>query len=320
MRTTIFFGVLLAAIAAVAGLTMPARALEQIAFNVPDCTGNAAADTSTLQTAFAKGGLLLLPACEYVVSSTLRLKNGTQLVGAGVNATRLRSVITDGRPLIDSSSASYLSGVRVEDMSLVGPFGQGQSGTGDAFLLYAGTNIAVFRNLRIAGFRGNAFTFKTQTKNTGDPTTLLNADFNSIVIENVGGYAFDLAKRVHATWENIEIDSPVLGGFRFRQGNAEQSFIHIRNLVANWQESWSSPNHVVVFDVANYQVITFENCEVTVSNAADSDNLSFIRTNSTLNPNLIGCSAAGKPFKYWLVSTKTPGHNKPYSTSINFRF
>jgi hypothetical protein len=317
MRAITFCGLLLAAAVAFA---MPTHAYVGVGYKVPACTGSAATDTATLQTAFAKGGVLILPVCEYVVSSTLRLKNGTHLIGAGVDATTNRSVITDGRPLIDSNASTYLSGVRLSDMSFVGPFGQGQSGLGDAFLLYAATNISVFHNLRIANFRGNAFTIKTQTGSPGDPTTLLNADFNSIVIENVGGYAFDLAKRVHATWENIVIDSPVMGGFRFRKGNANQSFINIRGLVAKWHQPWSSANHVVVLDIADYQTITFEGCQFSVSTAANPSNLTFIRTNSTFYPNLMACTATGTPFKYWVANTKYPGQNKPYAAAITFRF
>jgi len=317
MRAITLSGLLFAAAVAFA---LPARAYIGAGFNVPACTGDAATDTATLQAAFTQGGLLILPPCEYVVSSTLRLKNGIHLVGAGVDATTIRSTITDGRPLIDSNSASYLSNVRVSDLSLVGPFGGGQTGTGDAFHLYAATNISVFRNLRIANFRGNAFFFGTQTGNPGDPLSVYHADFRSIAIENVGGYGFDVTYRVDATWQDITIDSPVLGGFRFRRGSAVQSFISIRNLVANWTNAWSSPNHVVVFDIANYQVVNLEGCQLSVSAAVNPTNLTFVRTNSTLYPNLIGCTATGAPFKNWVADTKNPQNSKPYAPSINFRF
>jgi len=302
------------------GLGMPADAYVGAGYKVRACTGNATTDTATLKAALQRGGLLILPACQYVVSSTLRIKTGVHLVGAGVSATTIRSTITNGSPLIDSSSSAYLSNVRISDMSLVGPFGTGQTGTGDALHLYAATNIVVFQNLRIANFRGNAFFFGTQSANPGDPLSVYHVDFQSIRIENVGGYGFDITYRVDATWEDITIDSPVLGGFRFRKGSAVQSFISIRNLVANWSKSWSSPNHVVVFDVANYQVVNFEGCKLSVSTAARPANLTFIRTNSTLYPNLIGCTATGARFKNWIADTKNPQNSKPYATSINFRF
>lgn len=317
MRSITISGLLLAVAIAFA---TPANAYIGAGFKVPACTGNAATDTTTLKNAISRGGLLILPACQYVVSSTLRIRTGIHLVGAGVNATTIRSTITDGRPLFDSSSSSYLSNVRISDMSIVGPFGQGQTGTGDAFKLYAATNISVFQNLRIANFRGNAFFFGTQTGNPGDPLSLYHADFRSVVIENVGGYGFDVTYRVNATWEDITIDSPVLGGFRFRKGSMVQSYINIRDLTAKWSKAWSSPNHVVVFDVANYQVINLEGCHLSVASAANSSNLTFIRTNSTLYPNLIGCTSEGKPFKNWVADTKNPQNTKPYAPSFTFRF
>lgn len=300
---------------------MPAAAVTAIGYAVPACTGNAATDTATLKSAFARGGLLLLPECEYVVSATLRLPKNAQLLGAGYTKTVLRSVITNGSPLIDSAPNDFASGIRVADIGFKGPYGNGQVGTGDALLLYGATNIAVFERLSIEDFGGNAFTFKRQSKNPGDPTTLLNAEFDTIIIHDVGGYAFDIQDRVHATWNNIEINSPMLGGFRFRKGGTSNStFILITDLVAQWQDAWSSKNHVVVFDIANYQPITLVNCVLSVSAAATATNLTFMRTNSTNNPNFLGCQATGSPFKYWLADTKNPQRNIPYSSSINYRF
>ena len=148
---------------------MPAQGAHGIGYSVPACTGSAATDTATLKNAFARGGLLELPACEYVVSSTLRLLNGTQLVGAGYASTVIRSVITDGRPLIDSDPTKYFSGVRVAGIGFRGPFGNGQIGKGDAFLLHGVTNIVIFEQVSIANFGGNGFTIKRQTSNRRSP-------------------------------------------------------------------------------------------------------------------------------------------------------
>ena len=77
---------------------------------------------------------------------------------------------------------------------------------------------------------------------------------------------------------------------------------------------------MVVFDNADYQTISFANCVVSVSSTATATNLTFIRTDSTLYPNLLSCSGEGTPFKYWVANTKSPNQNILYKQSITYRF
>jgi len=229
-------------------------------------------------------------------------------------------VITDGRPLIDTDPAKYTSGVRVAGIGFRGPFGNGQIGTGDTFLLHAVTNASTFEQISVANFRGNGFTIKRQTGNPGDPIGVLNAEFNSIFVNDVGGYAFDIYGRVHATWNKLEVNSPGGGAFRFRKGGNNNSYINISDFVAQWHDSWSSKTHVVVFDAAYYQVINLVSCVLSVSSAATATNLTFIRTDSTLYPNLLSCSGQGTPFKHWVANTRFPNQNILYKQSITYRF
>jgi hypothetical protein len=296
-------------------LTATAQPAGAATYVVPPCTGDPLKDTPILETAFARNGLILFPPCEYVVSRTLRLRSGTQLIGAGYPNTAIKALQGNGTPLIDSDPATSLTGVYVADINFKGRFGNGVIGTGDAFLLHAVTD-ASFERVRVSNFRGNGFTIRKRTGST-DPTSLRAVKFNSVFVLSVGGYAFDIDGRVDATWTMLDINSPSTGAFRFRAGYTSNSFIGITGFIAEWHKSYASKNHMLYFDNPNGQAINLAACSA--STFGGFENLAFIRALGTVRVNFTGCTGGNGTtlFKYWLVS---PSRNVPYSARINASF
>ncbi|MGD9633710.1 MAG: glycosyl hydrolase family 28-related protein [Pirellulales bacterium] len=291
-----------------AGVT--AAPAQTAGYVVPTCTGDPRKDTPILQSAFARGGLILLPACKYVVSGTFRLLSGTQLIGAGYAHTTIHTLLGNGAPLIDSDPAASLSDVHVSGISFDSRFGNGLTGQGDAFLLHGVTD-TTFERIRVRNFRGNGFTIR---KPTGQATSLLRARFSSVFVISVGGYAFDVDGSVDATWNMIDVNSATTGAFRFRSGSTTNPPIQISGFIAEWHKTYASKNHIVLFDNPNGQVVNFMNCSaMTFGGFGD---LSFIRSLGTVKVNFTGCTGGNGTtvFKNWITS---PSKNVAFAWRIN---
>ena len=280
---------------------------------VPACTGDAKKDTPVLQQAFARGGTILLPACEYWVSATLRLKSGTTLIGTTYGASRIHSVISDGRPTIDSDPSVPLTNVHLADFQVNGRYGNGAIGAGDGFQLYGLTDSTIER-VKVANFRGNGFAIK---KPTGRSEGLVRTVFDSVFIISTGTYAFDIDGTVDASWNMIDIFSPSTGGYRFRAGSSTAPRIEITGFVAEWHKAYSGKDHVVMFDNPNGQSIRFRGCTASTFNTAAPDNLSFVKAAGTVRVEFLGCTGGGgggQTFKNWISS---PSRTVAYATRIN---
>jgi hypothetical protein len=297
-------------------LLAPAASQAQTSgYVVPPCTGDPNKDTPVLKDAFARGGTILLPPCEYRVAATLRLKSGTILIGSGYSKSLIFSVITDGRPTIDSDPAVPLTGVYLADFHLKGKYGNGVIGVGDGMQLYGVTDSAFVR-LKIGNFRGNGFAIK---KPTGRPEGLVRTHFDSIFGISIGTYAFDIDGTVDAAWNMIDINSSSTGAYRFRAGSSSAPRIEITGFIAEWHKSYSSKDHIVLFDNPNGQSIRFRGCAASTFSGTNPANLSFLKSSGTVKVEFLGCtggagSDTGGQFKNWITS---PSRTVAYMPRIN---
>lgn len=296
-------------------LSAPGESHAQTAgYLVPKCTGDPRKDTPVMQEAFARGGTLLLPACQYWISKTLRLKNGTRLIGAGAPNTKLFFVMTNGTPAIDSDPSQPLTDVYIADLQIEGKYGMGIIGMGDGLQLYGVTD-STFERLKVANFRGNGFTIR---KPTGQAQGLVRTHFDSIFAIAIGTYAFDIDGTVDASWNMIDINSSATGAYRFREGSSGAPQIEITGFIAEWHKTYSSKNHVVLFDDPNGQSIRFRGCAASTFAAASPANLTFIKASGTVRVEFVGCTGGGgttnSRFKNWIVS---PSRTVAYMPRIN---
>lgn len=294
-------------------LAPPAAQAQTAGYLVPPCTGDAKKDTPTLQQAFARGGTILLPGCEYWVSATLRLKDGTKLIGVSYGASRIHSLISDGRPTIDSDPSSPLTNVYLADFQIGGRYGNGAIGPGDGFQLYGLTD-SVIERVKVANFRGNGFAFK---KPTGGSAGLVRSELDSVFVIAVGTYAFDVEGAQSAAWNQIDVFSPSTGAYRFRGGSSGAPQIEITGLVAEWHRSYAGKDHIVMFDNPGGQSVRFRGCTASTFAQASPANLSFVKANGSVSVEFLGCTGGaggGATFKNWISS---PSRTVAYQTRIN---
>ena len=294
-------------------LTASASYAQTTGYVVPKCTGDPRKDTPALKDAFARGGTIYLPACEYWVSDTLILKSGTRVIGAGYPSSVLFSVITNGKPTIASSSGSALNNVYLADFQIKGKYGMGIKGLGDGLLLYGVTN-STFERLKVANFRNNAFTIK---KPSGSSVGISNSHFDSIFVISTGGYGFDVDGTAGGSWNMIDVNSPSTGAYRFRAGSSGAPRIEITGFIAEWHKTYASRDHMILFDAPNGQSIRFRGCACSAFHQSSPANLSFIRANGTVKVEFLGCTGGtgdGTKFKNWISS---PSRTVAYMERIN---
>lgn len=273
--------------------------------------------TAAFQAAIDSGVKFIhVPVGKYRIESTIRLRDGTKIIGAGAlqsNATTIYFTKNDGTHCFDSDPALFLSAVHMEGMEIFNSVNAaGNVATGDAFHLFGLTNNSSFRDLAIRNFGGSGFAIGKQTTTPGDQTACQNVLFEQCFIISCGGYAFDVTGYVNATWLMCDLNSCATGYYRFTGGTTNQVAINVYGLWVEGTRTWAAKT---VFDMIDPQGQMLNIIGGNVTNGNGGTARVVRSTTSSCRLNVVGLTGLG--WTYLLEDTPAV-ETVPFSTPTNY--
>lgn len=228
-----------------------------------DVATDASSGITFANAANVGGAIVMFPAGKYRVgASTIRLLSGVTMMGANSdqnNGTVFEFNKDDGTDCFDSDVGNFLGSFNMQNFHIVNiATVAGDTGGvgGSAFKLFGVTNNSSFSNVVVRNFRGDGWEIGKQTLNPSDLNAVSNTTFYQCFVVSCGGFGFNIDGFINAVWVMPDLNSCVLGGFRFANGTNNQS---IANIIGLWWEGTQSHSaaNVVIVENGNGQPINF---------------------------------------------------------------